>query len=136
MPEEVDDDVLADASDEVSRVKAEHADLIARVAAGKLSATLAVGAEPGILARLKIAEKRVSELATPVGLHNLIDPGPQAVESWKKMPREAQREVMRLLFASGVLGVLSVAPFNGKRGPRPLLESRIRLNGLPLLTDL
>jgi hypothetical protein len=125
MPQTVDDDALASARDEVARCKAEHADLVAQVAGGKLSASMAAGAEPGILGRLQLAEKRVQELTVPLGLRQLIDPGPRVIKQWRAMPMEAKREVVRLLFAPGLLGVLSIAQMNGDNS----LRSRIRLNG-------
>ena len=129
MPEAVDEAALAAARDEVARVQAEHADLIAQVAAGKLSATLAAGAEPGILARLQLAEAKVQELTTPAGLRQLIDPGPKVVERWEEMPMSARREVVRLLFAPVVLGVLSIAPSGGSQLS---VRERIRLDGKAL----
>jgi DNA invertase Pin-like site-specific DNA recombinase len=131
MPQAVDDAALAAARDEVARVKAEHTDLIAHVAGGKISATLAAGSEPGILARLALAESKVQELVTPAGLRQLIDPGPMVVEHWKALPMEAKREVVKLLFAPGLLGVLSVSSAGGKRPP---LLSRVRVGGKPLPT--
>ena len=123
MPEAVDDEALGVARDEVARVKAEHADLIAKVASGRLSATLAAGAEPGILGRLRLAEEAVASLTTPVGLRQLIDPGAEVLERWQVMPTAPRREVVRLLFAPGRLGALSVAKANGN----PSVAGRVQL---------
>ena len=124
-----DDDALAAARDELARVRAEHTDLIARVADGTLSPTLAAGAEPGILARLALAETAVREMTMPAGLRNLIDPTTKVVEQWEALPMAARREVAKLLFSTGVLGVLSVASCGGKSAP---VRSRIRLDGVSL----
>jgi DNA invertase Pin-like site-specific DNA recombinase len=131
MPQAVDPTALDAARDEVARVKAEHADLVAQVSAGKVSATLAAGSEPGILARLQAAEARVQEMTTPAGLRQLIDPGPKVVQRWKAMPMEAKREVVRILFSKGLLGVLAVARVN--RGANTV-KARVRLDGKPLPT--
>jgi site-specific DNA recombinase len=59
---------------DVAAIRAELADLGARVGAGELSATLAAVAEPAILARLAAAEDRVKRLATnAAALHLLGD---------------------------------------------------------------
>jgi DNA invertase Pin-like site-specific DNA recombinase len=129
MPHGVNDDTMAAARDEVARVRNEHADLVAQVGSGKLSATLAAGAEPPILARLHLAEKHVEELATPAGLRQLIDPGPAVADQWKVMPMAAKREVARLLFVPNVLGALAVARVNGGGNT---VEARVRLDGQPL----
>ena len=113
MPQGMDDATLSAAQDEVARVREEHRDLIDKVGTGKLSATLAAGSEPGILARLKLAEARVEELLTPAGLRQLIEPGPEVEKRWAAMPMSAKREVVRLLFAPGRLGVLSVTRVDG-----------------------
>jgi hypothetical protein len=125
LPQAVDPVQLEDARDEVARVKAEHRDLIEKVGTGKVSAALAAGAEPGILGRLKAAESRVTELTTPVGLRQLIDPGPRVTGQWESMPLAAKRDVVRLLFAPGLLGTLSIARADGDNS----LRSRIRLDG-------
>jgi DNA invertase Pin-like site-specific DNA recombinase len=126
LPQAVDDKAMADARDDVARIRAEHDDLIAQVADGKLSARLAAGAEPGIVARLDLAEQRVRELTTPVGLRQLIDPGPQVVEQWDTLTMEVRREIVRLLFVKGLLGVLSVAGVNGGANT---VQARVRLDG-------
>jgi site-specific DNA recombinase len=129
MPAAVDDRALAAARDEVARIRAQHDDLIAQVANGKLTATLAARAEPGIVARLEVAERTVNGLATPAGLDQLIAPGPQMVERWHALPIEAQREVVRLLFVPGLLGAVTIARADGRRG---LVRERVRLDGKTL----
>jgi DNA invertase Pin-like site-specific DNA recombinase len=132
LPPPADNVELRAARGEAARIRSEHNDLIAQVASGQVSATLAAGSEPGILARLKLAEAKVQELTAPAGLSQLIDlKGSNAVvtERWQAMPTEAMREVVRLLFAPGLLGVLSVASSNGRSVP---VRSRIRVDGKPL----
>jgi hypothetical protein len=127
IPQGVDDAALADARGEVAKIKSEHDDLVRRVGAGELSAAMAAGAEPQVLERLALAEQRVSELVAPAGLRSLVEPGAKVTSAWASMPMSAKREVVRLLFAPGVLGVLSVA-----RGRNVSTLSRIRLDGAPL----
>jgi DNA invertase Pin-like site-specific DNA recombinase len=131
QPKVADAMALRAARNEVARVRAEHADLAAQVGAGKLSAKLAAGAEPAIVARLDQAERRVQELTTPVGLRQLIAPGPKVRAQWNAAPMEVRRQVAALLFVRGVLGVLTVAPVNGGKNT---VESRIRLDGKRLRT--
>jgi DNA invertase Pin-like site-specific DNA recombinase len=132
LPQAVDPQALADARDEVARVRAQHADLVAALADGTLSATAAAGAEPGILGRLRLAEERVAELTVPAGLRSLVDPGPKVTERWQVMPIEAKREVARLLFSRDVLGSLTVARVvDGDRSAM----ARVRLDGKRPLQD-
>lgn len=128
MPQPVDEQELDEARDEVARVKKEHADLVAEVGAGNLSARLAAGSEPGILARLAAAEARVQELTMPAGLLQLIDPMEDVDEQWEGAPMEVKREIARLLFSKGALGSLTIAPVNGAN----TVEARVRLDGKPL----
>lgn len=112
----------------VERTRAEHADLIAQVAAGALSATLAAGAEPAILARLADAEAALAELRTPEGLDGLITVGPDAAEEWEGKTMAVKREIIRVMFspASRLGGVLSVAPA-AARGES--IRARVRVGG-------
>jgi hypothetical protein len=127
MPGAADPVALEAARGEVSRVKAEHRNLIRQVGDGRLSAAMAAGAEPPILNRLALAEAKVVELTAPTGLRHLVEPGAKVQAQWKSMPMPAKREVVRLLFSAGVLGVLSVAPGRGQS-----TQARIRLDGKPL----
>jgi hypothetical protein len=126
LPTGADPDALKAARDEVARIRAEHRALIRQVADGRLSAAMAAGAEPGILRRLATAEQRVAELTAPAALAHLVQPGDVAAQ-WEAMPVAAKREVVKLLFAPGVLGVLSLV-----RGRRQSVERRVRLDGKPL----
>jgi hypothetical protein len=127
MPGAADPAALGAARGEVARVKAEHRDLVRRVGAGELSAAMAAGAEPPMLARLAVAEAKVVELTAPAGLRHLIEPGAQVQAWWEFIPMPAKREVMRLLFSQGVVGVLSVVQGRGQP-----TEARIRLDAEPL----
>ena len=126
MPEPVDKKAMRAARDEVARVRAEHDDLAKQVADGSLSARLAATAEPGILARLALAEKQVQELTMPNDLRQLIEPGPKVRTEWDAKPIEVKRQIVALLFTKGLLGLLSVAPMGG--GPNTI-EARHRLDG-------
>ena len=78
---------------------------------------------------------RPAALSTPQApssaLGELIEPGERAIEQWEAAPMAVKREIVRLLFAPGVLGVLSVArtadgtPRGGPVAPR------VRLDGEP-----
>jgi hypothetical protein len=127
MPTAADPVALEAARGEVAKIGAEHQELVRQVGSGQLSAAMAAGAEPPILARLKLAEARVAELSAPTGLRHLIEPGAKVQAQWKSMPMPAKREVMRLLFSEGVVGVLSITSGRGKT-----TQSRIRLGGKPL----
>jgi DNA invertase Pin-like site-specific DNA recombinase len=126
VPSAADPAALDHARGEVASIKGEHRDLVRRVGAGQLSAAMAAGAEPPILARLQVAEAKVVELTAPAGLRHLVQPGAQVEAEWAEMPMPARREVVRVLFAEGVVGVLSVAPGRGE----PTVE-RIRVDGNP-----
>jgi DNA invertase Pin-like site-specific DNA recombinase len=127
VPSGADPVALKAARGEVGRIKSEHRDLIRKVGAGQLSPAMAAGSEPMILDRLSVAESKVAELTRPVGLRGLIEPGAQVGAQWNSMPMSAKREVVRLLFVPGVVGVLSIA-----RGRGESTQSRIRLDGKPL----
>jgi DNA invertase Pin-like site-specific DNA recombinase len=124
IPGAADPIALEAARGEVAKVKAEHRDLVRRVGSGQLSAAMAAGAEPPILSRLAIAEARVVELTAPTGLRHLVEPGAQVEAQWASMSMSSKREVVRLLFSEGVVGVLSIAAGRGL----PVVE-RIRLDG-------
>lgn len=125
------DELLTAARGTVEQIRAEHTDLIAQVAAGTISATLAAGAEPGILARLAAAEATVAELATPSELNGLVDPGPDISAQWESRPMAVRREIVRLMFSLSRFGALTVAreTTDTPRGPVSL---RVRLDGKPL----
>jgi site-specific DNA recombinase len=106
---ERDTEELAKARAELATVRREHDDLADKVAAGKLSATLAARAEPGILKRLRAAEARERELSTPAALSaGPIRPGKDVRRRWKAAAMPARREVARLLLTREVLGELRV----------------------------
>jgi DNA invertase Pin-like site-specific DNA recombinase len=130
MPQATDDAELGEARDDVARIRGEYDELIAEGAAGRITAKVIAGMEPGILARLEQAEARVQELTTPAGLSELVTPGPKVAKQWKGLPMEVKREIVRLLFAPGLLGVLSIAAV-GKGGNT--VEARVRLDGDSLL---
>jgi hypothetical protein len=115
---------LAEARDEVARIRAELEDLADQVGRGDLSATLAARAEPGILARLAAAEADEAELATPPVLRGLVGPGEDVARRWAAAPMSARREVARILLAPSLLGELRVvrAPTTGRRAP---IEERV-----------
>jgi DNA invertase Pin-like site-specific DNA recombinase len=126
--EDDDGEALGAARDTLARVRAEHADLVAQVARGAISATLAAGAEPGILTRLRAAEAEVEELSTPSTLRGLLasdligrwdDPDPE-----RRTPMSAKREIARTLFAPEHLGTLRItrSPSLGHKVP---VEQRV-----------
>jgi DNA invertase Pin-like site-specific DNA recombinase len=117
-------EALAAARDEVASISAEHAELTRQVGDGSLSATLAAGAEPRILARLRAAERRVEELSTPSALRGLIGPADDVQERWDAAPMSTRREVARLLLVPDLVGQLRVAR-SPKRGHRVPVTERV-----------
>lgn len=109
-----DDEELARIRDDVASVRGEYDDLAEQVGSGRLSATLAAKAEPGILTRLRAAEARERELSTPNALAGLITPGKDVARRWKAAEMSTKREVARLLLSPDVVGELRV-----KRSPTP-----------------
>lgn len=103
-----DDAALLAVRDEVAEIKAELDALADEVGAGRISATLAARAEPGIVARLKAAQVREAELITPAPLRDFIGPGVDVVRAWKAAPMPARREAVRLLFSPGLCGELRI----------------------------
>jgi DNA invertase Pin-like site-specific DNA recombinase len=99
---------LAAARDTVAEIRAELADLARQVGAGRLSATLAAAAEPGIMARLRDAEQTEKALATPPVLRGLIEPGTDVARRWKAAPMSTRREVVKILCSPELLGELRV----------------------------
>jgi DNA invertase Pin-like site-specific DNA recombinase len=93
----------------IGEIRAELEDLADQVGRGELSSTLAARAEPAILARLKAAEERETELSTPSRLRGLIKPGKDVRRRWKAAPMSARREVARILLSPEILGELRVA---------------------------
>jgi hypothetical protein len=114
-----DDADLIAAREQVAGIRAELDDLADRVGAGKLSATLAARAEPGILNRLRDAERREADLSSPSVLRGLIAPGVDVARRWKAAEMSTRREVARLLLAPDLLGELRVlrSPSRGHRAP-------------------
>jgi DNA invertase Pin-like site-specific DNA recombinase len=119
-----DDRALVDARDAQARVRRELDDLIDQVGRGKLSATLAAGAEPAIQARLAEATRLVDELSTPPLLRGLIDPAGDVRAQWKAAPLTVRREIARIVLAPGMRGELRVkrSPVRGHAAP---VEQRI-----------
>ncbi len=92
---------LTAARDALATARAEHDELTRMVGAGKVSAVLAAGAEPAILARVDAASKRVQTLETPAGMAGLgLAPGPDIARRWDAAPLSARRAVIRAMFAS------------------------------------
>jgi DNA invertase Pin-like site-specific DNA recombinase len=102
------DEVLAAARTEVAQIRAELDELADQVGRGLMSATLAARAEPQIEARLKVAERRAQELATPSELAGLIEPGKKVATAWAGMPMSAKRRVARLVLTRDALGEVRV----------------------------
>lgn len=109
--------------DEIAAIGKELDDLADQVGSGELSSRLAARAEPAIRTRLKAAEQRESELATPSALRGLIDPDEDVATRWAGMPLSAKREAIRLLFDPALLGRLCLnrSPKRG-RGAVPVAQ--------------
>ncbi|MFI5888519.1 recombinase family protein [Actinoplanes sp. NPDC051513] len=120
-----DDEELLAARRQVAEIRSELDDLADQVGAGRLSASLAARAEPGIRARLNAAEAREAELATPAPLRDLIGADMDPVERWQNAPMSARREVVKLLFSPELIGQLRVlrSPTRGHHCP---VSERVR----------
>lgn len=108
-----DREALAQVRQTIAEVQVELKDLADQVGSGALSASFAARAEPGILRRLRTAQKREAELATPSTLRGLIDPHERVQDQWDKMPMAARRVVVKLVFSPDALGQFRLA-----RAPR------------------
>jgi site-specific DNA recombinase len=116
---------LAAVRDKLADLRAQHDELAAAVAAGKLSAMLAAKAEPPILDGIAREEKREQELLTPNVLASLITPGEDVAQRWASAAVSTKREVARLLLSADVLGELRLlrSPSRGHRCP---IEQRLQ----------
>lgn len=121
IAEDGNDEALAQVRVEMAEIQAELDDLADRVGRGELSATLASRAEPQLLERLRNAQRREEELATPSALRGLIEPGDDVAARWEEAPVSAKRRIARMLFVPEVLGELRVtrSPSPGHRVPAP-----------------
>ena len=118
---------LALAREAVARIQAELDDLGDMIARGEMLASVAARGQAGIVSRLREAETRLHDLTQQRGLGGLVEPGPAAVGRWKNdelTPTSAKREVIKVLFAPGILGTLSIARVDGDSS----LRARIRLD--------
>lgn len=113
------DEALATVRLEVAELRAELDELADQLGRGKLSAMVVARAEPQILERLRTAERREKELATPSALRGLIEPGDDVAERWDAAPIPAKRRIARLLLTPDVLGELRIArsPTRGHKVP-------------------
>lgn len=96
--------------DEIADIRAEHRELADQVGRGEVSALLAARAEPAILARLKAAEKRETELMTPTELAGIFEPGQDVDTWWEDAPMSVRRAVAAFLLRPEWLGYLVVLP--------------------------
>lgn len=64
--------------------------------------------EPRLLATIAELETRETELTLPPALSGLITPGHGVQQQWQGMPMSARRDVVRMLFAPGMLGALRI----------------------------
>ncbi|AIJ26395.1 recombinase [Amycolatopsis methanolica 239] len=111
---------------QLAGVRAELAELKAKVRAGTLSVGFASDVAPGLEQRIAKLEREREQLARPSVLRGLIEPGPDVAERWQHTPIAARRAIMRLLFAKNVLGELHVMPA-GRRQPFVPAEERVAL---------
>jgi len=88
----------------VRSIKDELDDLATQLGQGLITATLAAAAEPGILARLRAAEARETELMTPDPLVGLFQRGAGAEARWQKLTFDVQRRIAEILLTPAVLG--------------------------------
>jgi DNA invertase Pin-like site-specific DNA recombinase len=88
------------ARDELAAATAHHNDMVALMAARKLSPLAFARAEPAALASIEAAKTRLRDLETPDALRMLAgDPGEDITTRWDSLPVAGRREVVRLLFA-------------------------------------
>jgi DNA invertase Pin-like site-specific DNA recombinase len=104
---------------EVAKIRTELDELADALGRGEVSPMLAARSEPAMRARLRVAENRARELATPSRLRGLIEPGPydRVQDQWDDdMPMATKREIARIVLAPDVAGVLRViqSPTPGK----------------------
>jgi site-specific DNA recombinase len=98
----------------LSEVRAELADLSARVSAGELTVAFAARTEPGIQARVAALEQRRVSLSTPAVLRGLVGPGTDVAARWKGLEVAQRREVVSVVLCPGLAGELRVI-----RSPKP-----------------
>jgi DNA invertase Pin-like site-specific DNA recombinase len=109
---------------EIAGLRAELDDLADQLGRGEISATLAARAEPRIAERLRAAEGREAELATPNVLRGILGPGDDVAHRWDIAPMSARRDVARLLLSPEVIGELRIARA-GTPGHRTELDDRV-----------
>jgi hypothetical protein len=122
---------LQAARDAVARLSAERVELLARLEEDDDPEVLEAKARR-VRRLLLEAEDRVAELTTPVKLRGLITPGAGARAEWADATMARKREVVRELFVTELLGVLSVARHPGTRATQVPVADRVRLDGEPL----
>lgn len=105
---------LARVDAQLSEVRAELADLSARVSAGELTVAFAARTEPGIQARAAELEQRRVSLSTPAVLRGLITPGEDVAARWEGLDLSQRREVVSVVLSAGLAGELRVV-----RSPKP-----------------
>lgn len=103
----------------LAEVRAELADLSARVAAGELTVAFAARTEPGIQARIADLEEQRTRLATPSKLRGVLAPGADVAARWADLDIAARREVVRIVLSVEHAGELRVtrSPSRGHRVP-------------------
>jgi DNA invertase Pin-like site-specific DNA recombinase len=118
-----DDAALVAARGELAALEAELDELYGEVNARRLSPRALAKIEPGMLAQINAARKRVTEQATAPGLRWLLD-GPQrdVALRWADAPMSARREAIRAL--------CSIAVNRPERGHRPPARERTALDWL------
>ncbi len=101
---------LSDVRDRLAAVRTRHEQLADAVAAGTVSVTTLIRAEPAMLAEIATLETRERELSTPSALRGLIEPGANVAHRWADKPMSTRREIARLLLTPHLIGQLRLQP--------------------------
>jgi site-specific DNA recombinase len=101
---------LSEVRDQLAAVRARHEQLADAVAAGTVSITTLIRAEPTMLAEITTLETRERELSTPSALRGLIEPGADVAQRWVTTPISTRREIARLLLTPELIGQLRLNP--------------------------
>jgi hypothetical protein len=112
------------ARDDLAAIRAHYDELVDLTRARRMSATAFAAMEPGVLADLEKATKRLAELETPSQLRVLLgepDVGQSLYDRWMNATPVARRTLVRLLFQSIEV---TRAP---SRGHRSDVSDRVRV---------
>jgi DNA invertase Pin-like site-specific DNA recombinase len=90
---------LQSARDEKAAIEAHYLSMKRQLRERRMTPEAFAEVEPGVLADLAKAQKRVRELEAPPALQHLLgDPGESIDTRWDALPMAARREVVRIVF--------------------------------------